>query len=174
MNKLLKKTKKGFTLVELLVVIAILAVLASVSVVGYLGFTTKARNSNAMTELAQVREVLRAELIDGNEVSATYESSNTIKMKYSGKNYYVLDLSASPANPVNETKAFKALFTDLGSLDCTINVYFSTSGEAIGGTDTATTNDYKIDVVAYKRTNGGDAYWKLSDDSITTGEYSVS
>ena len=44
-----KQIKKGFTLVELLVVIAILAVLATVSVVGYTSFITKANNSNALT-----------------------------------------------------------------------------------------------------------------------------
>lgn len=45
---------KGFTLVELLVVIAILAILATVSVVGYTSFIDKAHKSNAETLLAQV------------------------------------------------------------------------------------------------------------------------
>ncbi|MBQ2804298.1 MAG: prepilin-type N-terminal cleavage/methylation domain-containing protein, partial [Clostridia bacterium] len=42
----MKQTKKGFTLVELLVVIAILAILATVSVVGYTAFIQKAHQSN--------------------------------------------------------------------------------------------------------------------------------
>ena len=42
----MKNTKKGFTLVELLVVIAILAILATVAVVGYTSFTRKADISN--------------------------------------------------------------------------------------------------------------------------------
>ena len=73
-----KKNRKGFTLVELLVVIAILAVLASVSVVGYLGFTTKAKNSNALTELSQAKELIRSELIDGevNYYSITTDNNN--------------------------------------------------------------------------------------------------
>ena len=41
-NNTMKNTKKGFTLVELLVVIAILAILATVAVVGYTSFTRKA------------------------------------------------------------------------------------------------------------------------------------
>ena len=44
---------KGFTLVELLVVIAILAILATVSVVGYTSFIDSAKDSNAETELHQ-------------------------------------------------------------------------------------------------------------------------
>ena len=46
-----RKEEKGFTLVELLVVIAILAILASVSVVGYMGFTQKAKDSNAANRI---------------------------------------------------------------------------------------------------------------------------
>ena len=67
MKKLFKKTKKGFTLVELLVVIAILAVLASVSVIGYLGFVEKARVSDDNTELHQIGTLVQAQLIDGSE-----------------------------------------------------------------------------------------------------------
>ena len=173
MNKLLNKTKKGFTLVELLVVIAILAVLASVSVIGYLGFTTKARNSNAMTELAQVREVLRAELIDGNEVSATYESSNTIKMKYTDKTYYISDTSitAEGTTAVDLTTGLKALFTDLSDLSCTLSVTYG-AAETVA-TESEATGYYALTRIDYSRTNGGSAYWLVSNDSVTAGEYSA-
>ena len=59
--------KKGFTLVELLVVIAILAILATVSVVGYTAFIDKANESNANTEAHQVQAAINAALIDGND-----------------------------------------------------------------------------------------------------------
>ena len=59
-----KNNKKGFTLVELLVVIAILAILASVAVVGYTAFVDKAKESKAKTELHQIVEYVNAELID--------------------------------------------------------------------------------------------------------------
>lgn len=41
----MNKKKKGFTLVELLVVIAILAILATVCIIGYTSFTKKAKES---------------------------------------------------------------------------------------------------------------------------------
>ena len=62
-----KQNKKGFTLVELLVVIAILAILATVSVVGYSQFTKKAKESNDNTELHQYATLLQAALVDGEE-----------------------------------------------------------------------------------------------------------
>ena len=59
-----KNTKKGFTLVELLVVIAILAILASVAVVGYTAFVKKANESKAKTELHQIVASLNADFLD--------------------------------------------------------------------------------------------------------------
>ena len=52
----MKNTRKGFTLVELLVVIAILAILATVSVVGYVSFINRANDSVAQQELTQIRD----------------------------------------------------------------------------------------------------------------------
>lgn len=48
--KLFKKAKKGFTLVELVVVIAVIAILAAVSVGAYFGVTESAKNSKADQE----------------------------------------------------------------------------------------------------------------------------
>ena len=66
------KKKKGFTLVELLVVIAILAVLATVSVVGYMGFTKKAQVSNDTSLVSQLNTLLKAdEAINGKAKTPT-------------------------------------------------------------------------------------------------------
>ena len=61
-----KNNKKGFTLVELLVVIAILAILATVSIVGYTSFTKKAKISNDISLTTQLNTILEAnEATDG-------------------------------------------------------------------------------------------------------------
>lgn len=67
----MKKTQKGFTLVELLVVIAILAILATVSVVGYTSFIDKAKLSNAQTEAHQIATLIESALMTENEVIVT-------------------------------------------------------------------------------------------------------
>ena len=91
-----KNTKKGFTLVELLVVIAILAILASVAVVGYTAFIDKANKAKVDAEVKDINLALTSALIDpsvkaikladdiyvikndaGNIVSATCPSSIT-------------------------------------------------------------------------------------------------
>lgn len=58
---------KGFTLVELLVVIAILAILATVSVVGYTSFIERAEDSNAETELHQIETTIQSYTIAQQE-----------------------------------------------------------------------------------------------------------
>ena len=64
----MRNTKKGFTLVELLVVIAILAILATVSVVGYTSFIDRANDSVAQQELTQIRDyALGVDMTSGNK-----------------------------------------------------------------------------------------------------------
>ncbi len=58
----MKHTQKGFTLVELLVVIAILAILATVSVVGYTAYIDKANNSVAMQEAQPYESMIKYEI----------------------------------------------------------------------------------------------------------------
>lgn len=54
---------KGFTLVELLVVIAILAILATVSVVGYTSYISSTEEQAAITEARSARELINAGLV---------------------------------------------------------------------------------------------------------------
>lgn len=60
--------KRGFTLVELLVVIAVLAILATLAVVGYVSFIDKAHQQRADTEAAQIKKVLEGALILDEEL----------------------------------------------------------------------------------------------------------
>lgn len=145
-----KQIKKGFTLVELLVVIAILAVLATVSVVGYTSFITKANNSNALTELKQAEEVVLAELIDTTGGAETAKGVGDVKFEYktgTGR----IEFSGTDAN--FNTK-IKSVFKDLNELNGT----FSISG----------------DVINYETENKkGHAYWQ-SGQLPKAGEYSSS
>lgn len=75
MKFMTKGKRKAFTLVELLVVIAILAILATVSVIGYTSFVDRANESNALTEMTQARDLIKAELMDGEE--HTYDMGTT-------------------------------------------------------------------------------------------------
>lgn len=69
-----KKAKKGFTLVELLVVITILAVLATVSVIGYKSFTKKAQISNDISLTTQMNTILQANQVRDGKNETPHEA----------------------------------------------------------------------------------------------------
>ena len=95
---------------------AILAILSTVSVVGYLGFTEKAKESNAKTEMAQVQEVVRGMLLDG--------STYCVK---EGTAYYSLSLVdgkvivSACSDESHSEKTLEETFTDLKDLDLTVS-----------------------------------------------------
>lgn len=77
-----KRLKKGFTLVELVVVIAIIAILSAVSVAGYFGFTTNARKTATKQEAKDIANLILVVAADeettgvtndGTKVTLTYE-----------------------------------------------------------------------------------------------------
>ena len=64
--KFFKKAKRGFTLVELVVVIAVIAILAAVSVGAYFGVTESANNSRLEQETKQIHTALKTVALAGN------------------------------------------------------------------------------------------------------------
>ena len=67
----MKKTKKGFTLVELLVVIAIIAILSTVAIVGYTSFVNTANKSAAQSEAHQIDVAIESALMNKKAVKLT-------------------------------------------------------------------------------------------------------
>ncbi len=118
------KKRKGFTLVELLVVIAILAILASVSVVGYLSFTKKAKVSNGETELTQIREVLRGELLDGTTICVKQDTTQ-YKLSYSN-NKVVVEECNDTTNHTHGTKTLVEFLPDLSGIADSITLSANT------------------------------------------------
>lgn len=66
-----KRLKKGFTLVELVVVIAIIAILSAVSVAGYFGFTTNARKTATKQEAKDIANLILVVAADEETTGVT-------------------------------------------------------------------------------------------------------
>ena len=60
-------SKKGFTIVELLIVIVVIAILAAISIVAYNGIQTRARDSQRKSDIAAITKGLELYYIDKGE-----------------------------------------------------------------------------------------------------------
>ncbi|QIW09530.1 pilin [Francisella sp. LA112445] len=118
MKNLKAKTQKGFSLVELMVVVAIIAILAAVAIPMYSNYTTRAKVSSEISKLggikAQAAEALTQ--TDGstqknNLIAAANTDANTLSsgstVAVSGSTAvvidYVMDTAQVPAGDIRLT-----------------------------------------------------------------------
>ena len=109
---LTQEKKKGFTLVELLVVIAIIAILATVSTVGYLGFTKQAKISNDLTELTQYKTLITANTLDGYKyTTGEGDAKKEYTLTYTTTDGHALNLTAE--EELNDDELLKQVIEDI-------------------------------------------------------------
>jgi type IV pilus assembly protein PilA len=124
MKNLLRKSRKGFTLIELMIVVAIIGILAAIAIPNFLRFQLKAKSSEGKVNIAAVR---------------TTETSYHAEL-----GVYV---SADPEPPVANIGTAKVNFNDTAAGFATLGwspegqVYFSygitTTADFVGYTVTA-------------------------------------
>lgn len=92
--------KKGFTIVELVIVIAVIGILAAVLIPTFSGVIDKANESNALSEASNSLKVVLAELAEDGKVlgDATflYVKDNSVVYTIEYKNNQLGDVNPSP------------------------------------------------------------------------------
>ncbi len=71
----MQKSKSGFTIVELLIVIVVIAILASISVVAYTGIQNRANDSAVQADLTAFAKLIEIQRVDLGTYPATLTSA---------------------------------------------------------------------------------------------------
>ena len=123
------REKKGFTLIELMIVVAIIGILAAIAIPNFLKFQAKAKQSEAKSNLGAVFTAETAYFGENNAYATTFANAN---WSPSGTTKYEYFLSATevlgnptgltmPTGVAVTTNAFTAGAT--GNIDNETNTY---------------------------------------------------
>ena len=145
--------RKGFTLVELLVVIAILAILAATAVVGYTSFIKKANRSNALSELNQIRNVVTTAVIVDGEEEVAISGDESIVFEYDGETLSVTLVTEAASPELTAAKVEEA-----------INIL--AEAEELNGTLSVVLSNNEIEKIRYEYAEGVIAVWNIAANTV--------
>jgi type IV pilus assembly protein PilA len=78
MSNLIRKSKKGFTLIELMIVVAIIGILAAIAIPNFLRFQLKSKSSEGKVNIAAIRTAEESYLAEfGNYVGVATANPST-------------------------------------------------------------------------------------------------
>ncbi|MFK7896858.1 MAG: type IV pilin protein [Myxococcota bacterium] len=78
MSKLIRKSNKGFTLIELMIVVAIIGILAAIAIPNFLRFQLKSKSSEGKVNIAAIRTAEEAYLAEFGQYVAVALTPNTV------------------------------------------------------------------------------------------------
>jgi len=157
-----KASKKGFTLIELMIVLAIIAILAMVLIPKAGNFKSQAKNSGVATNVNTVRAYLENKVMD-NFISTEANVKTKLEAAYSG--------TETIKNPLTNDTTIEA--TKPNSGDTAAPVYVLAANPWVTGT-TSLGNEYRGSVVVVvDSTNKQYTVYGVDNEGIKVNEVTV-
>ncbi|MEX1298378.1 MAG: type IV pilin-like G/H family protein [Desulfotignum sp.] len=116
MNKMLKN-KKGFTLIELMIVVAIIGILAAIAIPNFMNYQCKARQSEAKSNLGAIRVAQETYMAENNTYAADIAN---LSWETKGETEYTYSITSADSTSftAQATAAnFKGADTDTWTID---------------------------------------------------------
>jgi prepilin-type N-terminal cleavage/methylation domain-containing protein len=116
MKKILKN-KKGFTLIELMIVVAIIGILAAIAIPNFMNYQCKARQSEAKSNLGAIRVAQETYMAENNTYAADIAS---LSWETKGETEYTYSITSADNTSftAQATAAnFKGTDTDTWTID---------------------------------------------------------
>jgi prepilin-type N-terminal cleavage/methylation domain-containing protein len=116
MKKMLKN-KKGFTLIELMIVVAIIGILAAIAIPNFMNYQCKARQSEAKSNLGAIRVAQETYMAENNTYAADIVN---LSWETKGETEYTYSITSADSTSftAQATAAnFKGADTDTWTID---------------------------------------------------------
>lgn len=117
-----KQNNKGFTLIELMIVVAILAILAAIAIPQYMKYVRKAAASRVSTSLSSCVSSALADWADNGTTSYTCNLDNTTDVGSAGSGTHTVTITINQDGTLPSNALSKSQFFINGhEIDCTLN-----------------------------------------------------